>query len=145
MNCGGASEEGIWAMGGYRGLLTALVIPAHAINRWFNRVGMSVVEARDYVMWPKHIHGNPPLRDELLSLEAGALVALEVDGVKGTWVKMEDGKDGTPTPGLKALGAARTHWHGLFKTKRGAVVTITKLAQPDKARGHGPSPPPFSP
>jgi hypothetical protein len=106
---------------------------------------MSVVEARDYVLWPKHIYGNPSLRDELLALEAGALVALEVDGVQGTWVKMEDGKDGTPTPGLKALGAARTHWHGLFKTKRGAVVTITKLAQPDKARGHGPSPPPSSP
>jgi hypothetical protein len=106
---------------------------------------MSVVEARDYVLWPKHIHGNPPLRDELLGLEAGALVVLEVDGVQGTWVKMEDAKNGTPTPGLKALGAARTHWHGLFKTKRGAVVTITKLAQTDRAKGHGPSPAPSSP
>ena len=37
---------------------------------------------------------------------------------------MEDGKDGTPTFGLKALGAARTRWHELFKTKRRAVVTI---------------------
>jgi hypothetical protein len=35
---------------------------------------MSVVEARDYVLWPKHIHGNPLLRNELLALEAGGLV-----------------------------------------------------------------------
>jgi hypothetical protein len=89
---------------------------------------MSVVEARDYVLWPKHIYGNPSLRDELLALEAGALITLEVDGVTGTWVKMADGKGGMPTPGLKALGAARQHWHGLFRTHRGAVVQIAKGA-----------------
>jgi hypothetical protein len=50
---------------------------------------VSVGEARDYVLWPKHIHGNPTLRDELLALEAGALVTLEVDGVTGTWVKTD--------------------------------------------------------
>jgi hypothetical protein len=93
---------------------------------------MSVVEARDYVLWPKHIHGNPSLRDELLGLAAGALIALEIDGVTGTWVKMEDGKNGQPTPGLKALGAARNHWHKLFKEYRGAVVGITKASLPMK-------------
>jgi len=93
---------------------------------FFHRVRMSVVEARDYVLWPKHIHGNPRLRNELLALAAGALVTLEVDDVTGTWVKMEDGKDGTPTPGLKALGVARDHWHGLFRARRGAVVAIRK-------------------
>lgn len=89
---------------------------------------MSVVEARDYVLWPKHIHGNPALRDELLALEAGELVALEVGGVPGIWVKMDDGKDGAPTPGLKALGSAREHWHGLFRSSRGAVVPIARAA-----------------
>ena len=91
---------------------------------------MSVVEARDYALWPKHIHGNPGLRDELLALEAGALINLEVDGVVGTWVKMDDGKNGAPTPGLKALGVAREHWHGLFKANRGAVVKIMKSSAP---------------
>ena len=90
---------------------------------------MSVVEARDYVLWPKHIHGNPALRDELLALSAGAVVTLEVDGVVGMWVKMDDGKTGAPTPGLKALGAARIHWHGLFKVNRGAVVKIAKVVE----------------
>ena len=47
-----------------------------------------------------------------------ALVALGCqvrDGVTGVWVKMADGKDAAPTPGLKALGTAREHWHGLVK------------------------------
>jgi hypothetical protein len=91
---------------------------------------MSVVEVRDYVLWPKHIHGNPKLRDELLALQAGALITLEVDGVTGTWVKMEDGNNGVPTPGLKALGTARDHWHGLFRAHRGAVLKITKSLAP---------------
>lgn len=88
---------------------------------------MSVVEVRDYVLWPKHIHGNASLRDELLALGAGALVKLVVDGFEGTWVKMDDGKTGAPTPGLKALGSAREHWHGLFRKRRGAVVEVRKL------------------
>lgn len=91
---------------------------------------MSVVEARDYVLWPKHIHGNPALRDELLALEAGALINLVVDGVVGTWEKRNNGKHGAPTPGLKALGVARKHWHGLFKANCGAVVNIMKSSVP---------------
>lgn len=87
---------------------------------------MSVVEVRDYVLWPKHIHGNVDLRDELLALDAGAIVKLVVDDFEGTWVKMDDGKTGTPTPGLKALGNARLHWHGLFREQRGAVVEVRK-------------------
>ncbi len=87
---------------------------------------MGVVEARDYVLWPKHIHGDPALRDELLGLTAGEVVRLDVDGIIGTWVKMEDGTKGQPTPGLKALGTAREHWHGLFKENPGAVVTIKR-------------------
>jgi hypothetical protein len=54
------------------------------------------------------------------------LVKLAVDGVIGTWVKMEDSKTGQPTPGLKALGTAREHWHKLFREQRGAVVSIGK-------------------
>jgi len=87
---------------------------------------MSVVEVRDYVLWAKHVHGNPSLRDELLALAAGSVVTLKVDGVVGTWVKMDDSPTGDPTPGLKALGNARDHWHRLFREKRGTVVEIGK-------------------
>lgn len=87
---------------------------------------MSVVEVRDYVLWPKHIYGDAALRDELLALEAGTVITLNVAGVVGTWTKMAAGKNGAPTPGFRALGQARTHWHGLFKLDRGAVVPIRK-------------------
>ncbi|MFC3124349.1 hypothetical protein ACFOD4_04685 [Pseudoroseomonas globiformis] len=85
-----------------------------------------MVEVRDYVLWPKHIHGDATLRDELLALDAGAVVTLDIGGVVGTWAKMAAGKHGMPTPGLRALGQARTHWHGLFQNERGAVLPIRK-------------------
>jgi hypothetical protein len=62
---------------------------------------MSVVESRDYVLWPKHIHGNGLLRNELLALAAGALVKLDVDGVVGTWVKMDDGMTASQPPDIR--------------------------------------------
>ena len=49
-----------------------------------------------------------------------------IGGVVGTWVKMDESKSGGPTPGLKALGTAREHWHRMFRKQRGAVVEIMK-------------------
>lgn len=86
---------------------------------------MSFVEVRDYALWPKHIHGNEELKDKLLALPAGELVELEVQGFRGMWKKMDDGKDGRPTPGIKALGKAREHWHSL-QDKRGELVSISE-------------------
>ena len=36
---------------------------------------------------------------------------------------MDDGKDGRPTPGVKAVGKARDHWHAV-QEDRGELVTI---------------------
>jgi hypothetical protein len=89
-------------------------------------VAVSVVEARDYVLGVKHIRCNQPLRDEVLAFEAGALITLNVDGMLGIRVKMDDNTSGEPTPGLKALENAREHWHRLFREQRGSVVEIRK-------------------
>ena len=86
---------------------------------------MSIVEIRDHSLWPKHIHGNDELKEHLLNLEEGGLVELEVDGFRGMWKKMDAGKDGRATPGIKALGKAREHWHGL-QDRRGDLVSIKK-------------------
>jgi hypothetical protein len=86
---------------------------------------MSVVEVRDYVLSLKHIHGDPSLRDELLAQQAGALITLEVDGV--TWVKMESGNNGTPAPGLEALGPARDHWRSGSLLKPSVVHAVCVL------------------
>ena len=84
---------------------------------------MSVVEVRDHALWAKHIYGNEQLRDKILGLPQGKLIELVIDGWRGTWVKMDDGKDGRPTPGLKALGEGRRKWHAM-KEMRGALVPI---------------------
>lgn len=84
---------------------------------------MSLVEIRDHSLWPKHIHGNDALKQKLLALPAGTMIELEVDGFRGVWKKMDDGKDGLPMPGIKAIGPAREQWHGLQK-RRGELVAI---------------------
>ncbi len=86
---------------------------------------MSLVEIRDYALWGKHIYGNEELKNELLEMKAGELIELEIDGFKGMWLKMSDGKDGRPTPGIKGIGEARKHWHSL-QDKRGKLVSIKK-------------------
>jgi len=84
---------------------------------------MSIVEVRDHALWAKHIHGNEPLKQKILELPEKELIELVVDGWRGAWKKMDDGKDGRPTPGLKAIGTAQSKWHGL-QDQRGSVVSI---------------------
>ena len=79
---------------------------------------------RDSVLWVKHIRHDDPLRIRLAELSEGTRVELDIDGFRGTWEKMRDGRDGRPTPGLKPQGTARAHWRGLYEKKRGTEVTI---------------------
>ena len=74
---------------------------------------MALLEVRDHALWIKHIHGDNALTSKLDTMEAGALIELIVSGFRGQWRKMDDGKDGRPTPGLRAIGPARDHWHGM--------------------------------
>jgi hypothetical protein len=96
---------------------------ASAIVLWDEK--LSIVEVRDHALWVKHIHGNESLKEKILSLSQGELIKLVVDGCEGTWVKMEDGKDGRPTQGLKGVGIAREKWHEL-NDRRGSLVSITE-------------------
>ena len=73
---------------------------------------MSLVEVRDHALWLKHIHGNEDLKSELMNLNEGDLVELDVDGFCGMW---------------KAIGKARKHWYNL-QSKRGELVIIQKAA-----------------
>ncbi|WP_417463571.1 hypothetical protein [Kordiimonas sp.] len=86
---------------------------------------MAHVEVRDHALWLKHIHGDENLKKELESLPAGDLIELVVDGVKGTWKKMSDGRDGRPTMGIRGILSAKAHWHAL-QEQRGQLVTIER-------------------
>ena len=83
---------------------------------------MAYVEIRDHAVWIKHVHGDAPLAELLLSMRAGDIVELEIDGHVGTWRKMDNGKDGRPTPGLRPLGKARVAWLKQ-QERRGELVT----------------------
>ena len=85
---------------------------------------MSIVEIRDYALWPQHIHGNDVLKHKLLQLEEGVLIELVVGGIRGMWKKMDDGKDGRPTTGIKGIGKAQEHWHDLYRKRRGDLIDI---------------------
>ena len=82
-------------------------------------------EIRDYVIWSKHLHGDLRLPARIEALDAGETIELEVDGVRGTWRKMDQGKDGRPTPGIRPLGSAQAFWRELYKSRRGAVVSVS--------------------
>src|SRR5580658_8533190 len=58
------------------------------------------------------------------ALWPGQTLELEVDGLRGTWRKMDDGTDGRTTPGIRPIGAAQAVWRALYKRRRGETVTI---------------------
>jgi hypothetical protein len=97
---------------------------------------MATTTVSDYVIWIKHIHDDPVLAARISAMRAGDTIDLEVDGAAGTWRKMDDGKDGRATPGLRPIGVAQTAWSNLFKTRRGQVVRIeAKASVPGVSEG----------
>ncbi|HEX3916601.1 MAG TPA: hypothetical protein VHW60_04625 [Caulobacteraceae bacterium] len=85
---------------------------------------MATTAVSDYVIWAKHIHDDADLVERIRCLWAGQTIRLEVDGVSGTWRRMDDGKDGRATLGVRPIGAAQEVWRALYKERRGAVVSV---------------------
>jgi hypothetical protein len=78
----------------------------------------------DFVIWAKQIHDDENIGKRIAALHAGQTIDLVVDGVRGVWRKMDDGKDGRPTRGVRPLGRARVFWRTLYESRRGDVVTV---------------------
>ena len=83
----------------------------------------------DFVIWAKHIQGDPHLSQRVLALHPGEVIQLAVDGVAGTWCKMDDGRDGRPTRGLRPLGRTQAFWRELYAKRRGDVVSLELAAE----------------
>ena len=86
---------------------------------------MAHLTIRDDALWAKHI-ADPAMRSRVVELPAGASLRLLVDGHPIVFRKMADGRDGRPTPGLRADpddGAGRAAW-SMLQHRRGESVTI---------------------
>jgi hypothetical protein len=81
----------------------------------------------DYVIWTKHIHDDAGLAEDIARLGAGETIELRINDVVGTWRKMDDGRDGRPTSGLRPLGRTATFWSSLYKSRRGDVVSLERV------------------
>jgi hypothetical protein len=90
---------------------------------------MATTTVSDHVIWAKHIHDDADLVERIRSLWAGQTIRLEVDGVSGTWRRMDDGKDGRATMGVRPIGAAQEVWSGLYKQRRGEVVSVNVVEE----------------
>lgn len=79
---------------------------------------------RDVVVWTKHLHGDQALTQQLAELRGGEQIELLVEGVRGFWRKMSDGRDGRPTNGLRPVGRMQAFWSELYQSRRGDAVRI---------------------
>lgn len=91
-------------------------------------------EVRDYVIWSKHLHGDPALQARIETLAPAEVLDLEVDGVRGSWRKMDQGRDGRATPGIRPLGSAQAFWRDLYRSRRGDVVSVALVSESLSAR-----------
>ena len=87
---------------------------------------MATVTIRDDAIWISHIEGGGTLQDRLRKLSAGDVLDLEVDGVVGTWERMQDGRDGRPTPGIKPISHMKKVWAEM-RRKTGRTVPIREV------------------
>lgn len=81
------------------------------------------VQILDDVLWIKHIRNDEALQAVLAEAPAGMMIGLEIDGWRASWVKMADGLDGRPTPGLRPHRHAKRRWDAM-RGDRGRWVTI---------------------
>lgn len=85
---------------------------------------MATTTISDFVIWAKQVHDDGDLAERIIELNAGETIDLIVDGVRGVWRKMDDGKDGRPTRGIRPLGRTQDFWRGLYEARRGDIVTL---------------------
>lgn len=92
---------------------------------------MTHTTVSDFVIWAKHLGGAP--RERVLALRPGELLTLRVDGVSGSWRKMDDGRDGRPTLGVRPIGPAAEFWRKLYHERRGQIVAVEIADESNRA------------
>lgn len=82
----------------------------------------------DDVIWFKNVHADSDTIALLRHLPASTRLKLEIDGHRGDWERMADGRDGRPTYGLRPVGKTVEFWKSM-KAKRGDYLNF-KIVDP---------------
>ncbi len=85
----------------------------------------------DDAIWLKNVNADHNTVALLKQLPAGTRLKLEIEGVRGDWERMADGKDGRPTYGLKPVAKTAEEWKAM-KSRRGEFLTF-KVVDPRDA------------
>jgi hypothetical protein len=91
---------------------------------------MSSTKIRDNSIWIKHID-DVAISGQLAALAPDERVQLEVGGIIGTWVRMKNRPDGSPTPGIRPHGAMNEVWKRWYRDHRGEIITIRRPEDAD--------------
>ncbi len=89
---------------------------------------MATVLNNDDAIWLKNVNADPQTAALLAQLAGGARLKIEIEGVRGDWERMADGKDGRPTYGLKPVGETLRFWK-VMKNRRGEYLSF-KIVDP---------------
>lgn len=82
----------------------------------------------DDAIWLSKVNADPDALALLKQLRAGTRLKIEIEGVRGEWERMADGKDGRPTYGLKPVGETTRFWKTM-KDRRGEYLSF-KVVDP---------------
>ncbi len=77
----------------------------------------------DDAIWLKNVNADPQTKALLSQLAAGTRLKIEIEGVKGDWERMANGRDGRPTYGLKPVGETLLYWKTM-KSRRGELLNF---------------------
>jgi hypothetical protein len=78
---------------------------------------------RDNAVWAKHIEGDPEITRRIMTMPENAAIQLVVDGRPVRFLKMRNGSDGRPTPGLRPDPAFKSFWDAM-QERRGDIVDV---------------------
>lgn len=80
----------------------------------------------DDVIWIKNVNADEGTLALLRQLQAGTRLKLEIEGKRGDWERMADGKDNRPTYGLKPVAGTVDFWKAM-KSRRGEKLEFKIL------------------
>ncbi len=72
----------------------------------------------DDVIWLKNVNADSNTIALLRQLPASTRLKLDIEGHRGDWERMANGKDGRPTLGLRPIGSTLDFWKAM-KARRG--------------------------